>query len=259
MHPTPPFHPDEHRAKSPRPTPAATPAPAASLAPTPMPHILADRRARRAAILARHSSGTPNAGFTNGTLAPPLVAPAVSKPPSPAVGQEQAGQFTPKRGRARSRARSRSRPDDKGHDDENEFDDMAKLLAAPTISQQIVHSDTASDPDYSGDAEGARDQEVAIRIVRSQEVVRRAGLEETAILSELQAADPEDQQHLVRLERTLEHRGHLCVVFGSLRMNLRNAVKRFRKGVGLNIRAVYASAHQLFIALRHLRKLGVTQ
>ncbi|KAF7353896.1 Serine/threonine protein kinase PRP4 [Mycena venus] len=103
--------------------------------------------------------------------------------------------------------------------------------------------------------EGGR--EVAIKIVRAQEVMHRAGLKESAILQKLQAADPEDKKHIVRLERTFEHRGHLCLVFESMSMNLRDVVKRFGKDVGLNIRAVRAYAHQLFISLGHLRKLGV--
>ncbi|KAJ7746550.1 kinase-like domain-containing protein [Mycena metata] len=100
-------------------------------------------------------------------------------------------------------------------------------------------------------------REVAIKIVRAQEVMHRAGLKESAILQKLQTADPEDKKHIVRLERTFEHRGHLCLVFESLSMNLRDVVKRFGKDVGLNIRAVRAYAHQLFLALGHLRKLGV--
>ncbi|KAJ7753423.1 kinase-like domain-containing protein [Mycena maculata] len=100
-------------------------------------------------------------------------------------------------------------------------------------------------------------REVAIKIVRAQEVMHRAGLKESAILTKLQLADPEDKKHIVRLERTFEHRGHLCLVFESMSMNLRDVVKRFGKDVGLNIRAVRAYAHQLFIALGHLRKLGV--
>ncbi|KAJ7684315.1 kinase-like protein [Mycena polygramma] len=100
-------------------------------------------------------------------------------------------------------------------------------------------------------------REVAIKIVRAQEVMHRAGLKESAILTKLQTADPEDKKHIVRLERTFEHRGHLCLVFESMSMNLRDVVKRFGKDVGLNIRAVRAYSHQLFIALGHLRKLGV--
>lgn len=42
-----------------------------------------------------------------------------------------------------------------------------------------------------------------------------------------------------------------------LSMNLRDVVKRFGKDVGLNIRAVRAYTHQLFLALGLLRKLNV--
>ncbi len=45
----------------------------------------------------------------------------------------------------------------------------------------------------------------------------RAGLKEVQILNKLKQADPEDKKHIVRLERTFEHRGHLCMVFESLR------------------------------------------
>ena len=37
------------------------------------------------------------------------------------------------------------------------------------------------------------------------------------MLNKLNQADPDDKKHVVRLERTFEHRGHLCLVFESLR------------------------------------------
>lgn len=40
-------------------------------------------------------------------------------------------------------------------------------------------------------------------------------------------------------------------------MNLRDVVKRFGKDVGLNIKAVRAYAHQLFIAMSLLRKVNI--
>jgi serine/threonine-protein kinase PRP4 len=40
-------------------------------------------------------------------------------------------------------------------------------------------------------------------------------------------------------------------------MNLRDVVKRFGKDVGLNIRAVRAYAHQLFLALSLMRKVNI--
>ncbi len=44
-----------------------------------------------------------------------------------------------------------------------------------------------------------------------------AGRKEAQILQKLKEADPEDKKHIVRLERTFEHRGHLCIVTESLR------------------------------------------
>lgn len=77
------------------------------------------------------------------------------------------------------------------------------------------------------------------------------------ILQKLRDLDPEDKKHIVRLERHFEHRGHLCMVFESLSMNLREIVKRFGKDVGLNLRAVRAYAHQMFLALSLMRKAEI--
>ena len=80
---------------------------------------------------------------------------------------------------------------------------------------------------------GEAGKEVAIKIVRCQESMYasepaclsdtntmdryKAGVKEAQILNKLKEADPEDKKHIVRLERTFEHRGHLCLVFESLR------------------------------------------
>ncbi|KAF8514697.1 kinase-like domain-containing protein [Hysterangium stoloniferum] len=100
-------------------------------------------------------------------------------------------------------------------------------------------------------------KEVAIKIVRAQESMYRAGQKEVQIINKIRQADPEDKKHIVKLERTFEHRGHLCLVFESLSMNLRDVIKRFGKDVGLNIRAVRAYTTQLFLALGLLRKCSI--
>ncbi|KAK8865750.1 hypothetical protein IAR55_000897 [Kwoniella newhampshirensis] len=100
-------------------------------------------------------------------------------------------------------------------------------------------------------------KEVAIKVIRSQESMYVAGRKEAQILKKLNDADPEDKKHIVRLERTFEHRGHLCIVTESLSMNLRDVIKRFGKDVGLNMRAVRAYAHQMFLALSLMRKCSV--
>ncbi|CAE7100907.1 unnamed protein product [Rhizoctonia solani] len=100
-------------------------------------------------------------------------------------------------------------------------------------------------------------REVAIKIIRSQESMYKAGQKEIQILNKLAQADPEDKKHVIRLDSSFEHRGHLCLVFESLSMNLRDVIKKFGKDVGLNIRAVRAYAHQLFLALSLLKKANI--
>ncbi|KAG5642041.1 hypothetical protein DXG03_003739 [Asterophora parasitica] len=126
------------------------------------------------------------------------------------------------------------------------FSSIGKGMFANVVRARVIQGEP-----------GEVGKEVAIKIVRCQESMYRAGLKEAQILNKLKQADPEDKKHLVRLERTFEHRGHLCLVFEAMSMNLRDVVKRFGKDVGLNIRAVRAYAHQLFLALSLLRKTSI--
>ncbi|SNX85584.1 related to mRNA splicing-associated serine-threonine protein kinase [Melanopsichium pennsylvanicum] len=100
-------------------------------------------------------------------------------------------------------------------------------------------------------------REVAIKIIRVQESMYKAGLKEVSILRKLNQADTDDRKHIVRLEGHFDYKGHLCMVFESLGMNLREVVKRYGRDVGLNMQAVRAYAHQLFMALAHLSKCSV--
>ncbi|KAA8529183.1 hypothetical protein F0562_034018 [Nyssa sinensis] len=76
---------------------------------------------------------------------------------------------------------------------------------------------------------GAGDPEdVAIKIIRNNETMYRAGLEELVILKKLVVADPENRRH--------------C---------------KFGRNIGLKLTAVRAYAKQLFIALKHLKNCGV--
>ncbi|KAG0227675.1 U4/U6 small nuclear ribonucleoprotein prp4 [Mortierella sp. GBA43] len=101
------------------------------------------------------------------------------------------------------------------------------------------------------------DTEVAIKIQRSNETMYKAGKKELDILKRLMDNDPHDRKHIIRLVRHFDHRGHLCLVFESLAMNLREVLKKFGKDVGLNINAVRIYAQQLFLALSLLKKTNV--
>ncbi|TFK24621.1 kinase-like protein [Coprinopsis marcescibilis] len=135
------------------------------------------------------------------------------------------------------------------------FSILGKGMFAIVVRARVLKDESGRNIDTDGGSESQK--EVAIKIIRSQDSMYKAGLKEAQILQKLRALDQEDKKHLVKLERTFEHRGHLCLVFESMSMNLREVVKRFGKDVGLNIRAVRAYAHQLFLALTLLKKANV--
>ncbi|GFS44349.1 protein kinase superfamily protein [Actinidia rufa] len=99
--------------------------------------------------------------------------------------------------------------------------------------------------------------EVAIKIIRNNETMHKAGKEELVILKKLVGADPDNKRHCVCFLSSFKYRNHLCLVFESLHMNLREVLKKFGRNIGLKLTAVRTYAKQLFIALKHLRNCGV--
>ncbi|KAH7516551.1 hypothetical protein FEM48_Zijuj10G0147000 [Ziziphus jujuba var. spinosa] len=100
-------------------------------------------------------------------------------------------------------------------------------------------------------------EEVAIKIIRNNDTMYKAGLTELVILKKLVGQDPENKRHCVRFLSSFKYRNHLCLVFESLHMNLREVLKKFGRNIGLKLTAVRAYAKQLFIALKHLKNCGV--
>ncbi|KAJ6324484.1 hypothetical protein OIU76_011730 [Salix suchowensis] len=100
-------------------------------------------------------------------------------------------------------------------------------------------------------------EEVAIKIIRNNETMRKAGDTEVSILKKLAGQDPENKRHCIRFLSSFKYRNHLCLVFESLHMNLREVLKKFGRDIGLKLTAVRAYGKQLFIALKHLRNCGV--
>jgi hypothetical protein len=96
--------------------------------------------------------------------------------------------------------------------------------------------------------------DVAIKIIRNNEVMYKAGQKELGILKKLQDSDPAGRKHVVRMLNHFEHRNHLCIVFESLRyhffgddciydfsMNLREVLKKYGVNRGLNIKVAAQS------------------
>lgn len=100
-------------------------------------------------------------------------------------------------------------------------------------------------------------QLVAIKIMRNNDALKKGGFTEIAILEKLNSADPENKKHIVKFERSFEHKGHLCMAFENLSLNLREVLKKFGNNVGINLHATKAYAYQIFLALAHMRKCSI--
>lgn len=99
--------------------------------------------------------------------------------------------------------------------------------------------------------------DVAVKIIRNNDVMHRTGLKELEVLRKLNDADPEDRFHCLRLFRHFFHKNHLCMVFEPLAMNLREVLKKYGKDVGLHVKAVRSYTQQLFLALKLLKRANI--
>ncbi|PIK61790.1 putative serine/threonine-protein kinase PRP4-like [Apostichopus japonicus] len=100
-------------------------------------------------------------------------------------------------------------------------------------------------------------QDVAIKIIRNNELMHKTGLKELEFLKKCNDFDREDKYHCLRLYRHFFHRNHLCLVFEPLSMNLREVLKRYGNNIGLHIKAVRSYTQQLFLALKLLKKCSI--
>ncbi len=128
--------------------------------------------------------------------------------------------------------------------------------------------DTSAGPSHNGpgnarapvdltDEEKDACPQVAVKIIRANETMYKAGQLEKVILNKLSHADPEGTMHIVKLLDSFEYRSHMCLVFEGMDMNLRDLTKKYGRGIGLHISAVRAYATQMFLALHHLKTCGV--
>ncbi|XP_050434118.1 serine/threonine-protein kinase PRP4 homolog [Adelges cooleyi] len=100
-------------------------------------------------------------------------------------------------------------------------------------------------------------QDVAVKIIRNNEIMHKSGLKELEILKRLNDSDPDDRYHCVRLYCHFFHKQHLCMVFEPLSMNLREVLKKYGKDVGLHVKAVRSYCQQLMLALKLMKKSNI--
>ncbi|XP_047997196.1 serine/threonine-protein kinase PRP4 homolog [Leguminivora glycinivorella] len=102
----------------------------------------------------------------------------------------------------------------------------------------------------------APNNDVAVKITRNNDLMRKTALKEIALLKEVNDADPEDKNHCVKLLRHFVHKSHLCLVLEPLHMDMRGIIKKYGRH-GLNLKALVSYSRQLLLAIRHLKKLGI--
>jgi len=103
---------------------------------------------------------------------------------------------------------------------------------------------------------------VAIKMLRHIDVMSEKDLknvadQELAMLQLVNQKDPKDKYSCVRLLDTFEDKEHLCLVFESLDLNLRELMHQYGRNIGLNIDAVRVYGRRLALALYHLKKCNI--
>jgi len=70
----------------------------------------------------------------------------------------------------------------------------------------------------------------------------------------LTQADPKGDSNLIRLVDHFDERGHICLVFEAMEMNLRQLLKKFGRDIGFRVDAVAILARKILKALLLLKK-----
>ncbi|KAF1836232.1 kinase-like protein [Decorospora gaudefroyi] len=98
---------------------------------------------------------------------------------------------------------------------------------------------------------------VAVKMIRRNDLMRRASQKEMDFLRKVNEADPGDKRHIIRLLGSFDHKGHLCIVFEHMSKNLRDLLKEETNGHGLTLPAVRIYARQMLLGLQHLQNCQV--
>jgi serine/threonine-protein kinase PRP4 len=120
-----------------------------------------------------------------------------------------------------------------------------------------VFANVAQAEEVKTDAGDANARIVAIKMIRRNDLMRRASQKEMDFLRKVNEADPQDKRHIIRLLGSFDHKGHLCIVFEHMSKNLRDLLKEETNGHGLTLPAVRIYARQMFLGLQHLQNCQV--
>lgn len=120
-----------------------------------------------------------------------------------------------------------------------------------------VFANVAQAEEISADSSEQYGRLVAIKMIRRNELMRKASQKEMDFLQKVNEADPQDKRHIIRLLGSFDHKGHLCIIFEHMSKNLRDLLKEETNGHGLALPAVRTYARQMFLGLQHLQNCQV--
>jgi serine/threonine-protein kinase PRP4 len=120
-----------------------------------------------------------------------------------------------------------------------------------------VFANVAQAVDVEAQTDDPSHQLVAVKMIRNNELMRKASQKEMDFLRKVNDADPQDKRHIIRLLSSFDHKGHLCIVFEHMSKNLRDLLKEETNGHGLTLPAVRIYAKQMFYGLQHLQNCQV--
>lgn len=115
-----------------------------------------------------------------------------------------------------------------------------------------VFANVAQAEDISIQDENNAHKLVAIKMIRRNDLMRKASQKEMDFVRKVNDADPQDKRHVIRLLSSFDHKGHLCAVFEHMSKNLRDLLKENTNGHGLSLQAVRSYSRQMFVGLQHL-------
>ncbi|KAF3049733.1 U4/U6 small nuclear ribonucleoprotein prp4 [Didymella keratinophila] len=120
-----------------------------------------------------------------------------------------------------------------------------------------VFANVAQAEEVAADSDGQPGKLLAIKMIRRNELMRKASQKEMDFLQKVNEADPQDKRHIIRLLGSFDHKGHLCIIFEHMSKNLRDLLKEETNGHGLALPAVKTYARQMFLGLQHLQNCQV--
>ena len=77
--------------------------------------------------------------------------------------------------------------------------------------------------------------EFAIKILRNEEIMTRAGEKEQGFFQKLNSEDKYDKRHIIKLVNSFYYKKHFCLVFEAFDMNIRDAIKIYGNGKGFGL------------------------